>query len=425
MSGFSIDHGGAISVDPDALRTVARRTDAVATRFEVAATALSSAHRTIVDTPGFSAHVDTVALWAAADGASRLGTECQETATSTMLMADAYEYVELMTRAEALELTDAAAARELRHRMEAMAAADGRVRELAETLIHEWERSRFDGLEPPYPANLVIGPMIWSAAALGVSPLFGTVRPGATLSGRADAVAVAPVATSTPKTPPMSVAASLSRMPAASGAQVAVEKYSYADGRTRFVAYIVGTQTTAAGGTQPWDMKSNSELYQGQASASYQATLDALAAAGAGAGDEVDVVSHSQAGMIAAYLSAGSEFDVKVQITAGSPTQVMGGADQTIVGLAHTDDAVAALGGGGVPGGVGSPDSFTVTREADPEAGPGYSPLGAHGLDTYIETAEMVDASGDPRVEELSRFWDELAKAETIERTEYRAERVE
>lgn len=425
MSGFSIDHGGAISVDPDALRTIARRIDLAATRCEVAAESLASAHRIIVDTPGFTEYVDTVALWAAGHGASRLFEECLETAESTMLMADAYEYVELKAQADALALTDAAAAHDLRLRMAEMAAADGRVPELAEKLVHEWEQRRFGGLEPPYPANMIFGPLVWAAALLGASPRFGTVRPGSTLSGKADAVTIAPVATSSPKAPPTSLAGSLNRMPSASGAQVAVEKYSYADGRTKFVAYIVGTQTASMGGTQPWDMKSNRELYTGSASASYQATVDALTAAGAQPGDEVDVVSHSQAGMIAAYLSTASEFEVKVQIAAGSPTQVMGGEGQTVVGLTHTDDPVAALSGGGLPGGAGAPDSFTVTREADPDAGPDYTVLGAHGLDAYIETAEMADASDDPRVEELGEFWDELSKAETIERTEYRAERVE
>jgi len=37
----------------------------------------------------------------------------------------------------------------------------------------------------------------------------------------------------------------------------------------------------------------------------------------------------------------------------------------------------------------------------------------------------MADASGDPRVEALDGFWDELSDAEIIERTEYHAERVQ
>ena len=102
MSGPTIDHGGAISVDPDALRDVARRVDAVACRFDDAHSAIMRAHRIIVDTPGLSAHVDTVGLWASGQHVSRLHSECRETASSTLLMADAYEYVELRAEAEML-----------------------------------------------------------------------------------------------------------------------------------------------------------------------------------------------------------------------------------------------------------------------------------------------------------------------------------
>lgn len=425
MSGLSIDHGGAISVDPAALRAVGSRMDAATADYEVAVGALTRAHRIIVDTPGFSAQVDTVGLWAAGRGVARLLTECRESAAGTLLMADAYEYVELMVRAQWLAPTDAAAAQALWLRMERLAAADPRVPQTAAELIAHWQGRRFDGLEPPLIPGIVFGVPVWLAALLGIGAGRGTVRPGAALLGTSDPVTVTPVATTSPRTAPTSIAGSLSRMPTATGAQIAVEKYSYADGRTKFVAYIVGTRTGAAGGSEPWDMKSNTELYTGQASASYRATLDALAAAGAEPGDEVDIVAHSQAGMIAAYLSASSEFDVQVQISAGSPTQVIADEDQLVVGLVHTDDPVAALAGGGTPGGVGSPDSFTVTREGDPDAGLDYSPMDAHGLETYIQTAKMVDASGDPRVAALGDFWAELGEADTIERTEYRAERTE
>ncbi|OAN42727.1 hypothetical protein [Microbacterium sp. H83] len=424
MSGLSIDHGGAISVDPDALRVAARRMDAVASRLDEAAAAVREAHRVVVDTPGFSAYVDTVALWTAGDGVTRLLDECRETAESTMLMADAYEYVELATRAEALALTDEAAAQELRRRMESMVLADPRVAETAAELLRTWRAHRFDGLEPAYPADLVFGPLVWAAAGLGLTAL-GTVRPGAALSGASDPVRVAPVATSTPTAPPTSIATSLTRMPTAPGAQVAVEKYSFADGRTKFVAYLAGTRSIAVGGSEPWDMKSNVEMYSGSMSASYQATVDALTAAGAEPGDEVDVVAYSQAGMISSYLSTGSEFDVQMQITAGSPTQAMPDEDQTVIRLAHTDDPVAGLSGGGTAGGVGSSLSFSATREGDAGPGGGLWPLGAHSLESYIETAEMLEASGDPRVEAVGTFWDDLARAETIERTEYRAERIE
>ena len=72
MTGLTIDHGGAIAVDPDALRDVARRIEGVASRYDDARSALLRAHRVILDTPGFSAQVDTVELWSSGQRLARL-----------------------------------------------------------------------------------------------------------------------------------------------------------------------------------------------------------------------------------------------------------------------------------------------------------------------------------------------------------------
>ena len=172
-------------------------------------------------------------------------------------------------------------------------------------------------------------------------------------------------------------------------------------------------------------MKSNVELYTGTRSASYQATVDALTAAGAGAGDRVDVVAYSQGGMIAAHLAMESEFEVTTEITVGSPEEPTLHDDQTLVQLRNTDDAVSGLAAGGSAEGTGSADSFTATRVGDPDDGPQDLSLRPHSLESYLETARLVDASSDPRAEAFRGYWDELDTAVAIERTEYRAERAE
>ncbi|MDF2508575.1 MAG: hypothetical protein K0Q52_2434, partial [Microbacterium sp.] len=225
---------------------------------------------------------------------------------------------------------------------------------------------------------------------------------------------------------PKSVAGALQRLPSTS-AQVAVEKYTMADGATRYITYVKGTQNSSpweGGGTDPWDMKSNAQLYQGERSASYQATVDALAAAGAQPGDRVDVVGYSQGGMIAAHLAMESEYDVAMQLTAGSPQESSLGDDQTLIQLAHSDDVVAKLAAGGSAAGTGSPDSFTATREVDLPDGLYDLSLKPHALEAYVETAKMVDASDDPRAEALDAYWRELGEAVQVERTEFHAERV-
>ncbi|AXL13495.1 hypothetical protein DXT68_16195 [Microbacterium foliorum] len=425
MSGLTIDHGGVISVDPDELRDAARRLDRVASRIDAARVALDAAQRIIVDTPGFSAYVDIVLLWGAVQHASSLAEECREAVSSTLLMADVYEYVELRAEAEMLAHTDPAAADRLSLRAERLGASDDRIPTMAAQFEAAWRTRRFEGLvgNPVLPG--LYGDVFGLAALVGVFSGFGKILPGEMLSGRADRVTVAPVKTSSPSSGPAGLAAAFGRMPTAEGAQVAVEKYSYSDGRTRYVAYLKGTQSVGWGGREPWDLKSNAELYTNRRSASYQATLDALAAAGADAGDEVDVVAHSQSGMVTGHLSMESEFDVRVQITAGSPVEPTLDPDQTLVQLRHTDDPVSALAGGGSPEGTGSSDSVTLSREGDPLNTIEDIWVDTHLLHSYTETAEMADASGDPRVEALDEFWDDLSDAEIIERTEYHAERVQ
>lgn len=425
MTGLTIDHGGAISVDPDALRDAARRLDAVASRYDDAHSAIMRAHRIIVDTPGFSVHVDTVGLWSSAQHVGRLHADCQETASSTLLMADAYEYVELRAGAEMLAQTDPSMAQQLMRRADRLAAADERIAPLADDLIAQWRARRFDGLTGNVVTPGLYDQLFLTVATVGAVSGLGKVRPGETLTGKADAVSVTPVKTSSPAGAPSGLAGALGRMPRTTGAQIAVEKYSFADGSTKFVAYLEGTQSVGWGGKEPWDSKSNLQLYTGQRSASYQSTIEALQAAGAQPGDEVDVVAHSQSGMVAAHLSMESGFDVQMQITAGSPVEPTLDDDQTIIQFRHSDDPVSSLAGGGSPEGTGSDDSVTLLTEGTPLDTVGDLAVDAHHLDTYIDTAKTADGLSDPRMDAMDDFWRELDAAEVIERTEYQAERVE
>ena len=86
---------------------------------------------------------------------------------------------------------------------------------------------------------------------------------------------------------------------------------------------------------------------------------------------------------------------------------------------------MSALAAGGSAAGTGSADGFTASRIGDPHDGWQDLALQPHSLETYIETAEMVDASDDPRAEALDEYWEELGEAVEVQRTEYRAERKE
>ena len=422
--GLSIDHGGAIAVDTEQLRDLGARMRSVASQYDRARGAIDRAHALLSSSPDAGALVDVGALQRSGERIGDLRAQIENACAGVLVMADAFEVVELRARAEALALTDAAAASVVQARADRLVAADDRIGTMAEWLVAGWKERRFEGLGEQYDLAGALPPLFLAGAMVGVASGLGRVRPGMTLTGRADPVQVTPVTSTTPSAPQDSAAA-LRRMPGA-GAQVAVEKYTMAGGATRYVAYISGTHNPLpwqAGEAEPWDMKSNIELYQGRASASYQATVDALAATGAKPGDQVDVVAYSQGGMIAAHLAMESEFEVSMQLTAGSPAEPTLGEDQTLIQLRHTDDVVSALAAGGSAAGTGSPDSFTASREGDPHDGMQDLMLQAHSLETYIETAEMVDASNDPRAAALDEYWRELDQAVEVERTEYHAER--
>jgi hypothetical protein len=427
MSGVEIGHGGAIAVDTEQLRHVGSRMRTVAMQYEEACAAIARAGAVLASAPEVAPQVDIGALHRSGERIGALRAELEEAGAGTLLMADAFEVVELRAQAEALALADdAAAAKAIRARIARLIDGDARIGVMADRLVDDWARGRHAALPSPIGVFGLLPSLLLSGGLAGITSLLGKLPPGAVLKGAADPVRVTPTATSTPAGAPKGVAGALERMPSTT-AQVAVEKYTMADGATRYVTYVKGTQNSVpweAGEEDPWDMKSNLELYQGQRSASYQATVDALAAAGAEPGDRVDVVGYSQGGMIAAHLAMESDYDVAMQLTAGSPQESSLDDGQTLIQLSHSDDVVAGLAAGGSAEGTGSPDSFTATREVDPQDGLYDLSLRPHALDAYIETAQLGDASSDPRAEALDTYWRELGEAVEIERTEFHAERV-
>jgi hypothetical protein len=311
-------------------------------------------------------------------------------------------------------------------------ASDPRVVEMETWLIAEWEKGRYEGLHDQFGLGdsgavpgigSIGGTLLGTAAALGAAGLT-RLPPNATLRGTGGPVSVTPVRTSAPIAPPASITEALRRFPDAPGAQLKVEKYTMADGTRRFILYSKGTQPSSiVDSKEPFDMQSNLELYTGQESASYAATVEALKASGARPGDQVHAYAHSQAGMNSAYLSSSSEFDVTVEVTAGSPVHPTLDEDQLLIELRHSDDLVSTLAGGGAPAGTGSPDSIVATRVGDPEYHVHDVWLHPHMIESYIETAEMLDATDDIRLEAWRDEARELTDAVSIESTEYVAKR--
>ncbi|WP_404436563.1 hypothetical protein LG322_15085 [Microbacterium aerolatum] len=419
---LEIRHGGVVSVDPEALRVVADALVALAPRFADAAAAVRRAHGCLLALPPATLRVDMSALWGSAERAEALHAECREAGENTLLMADVFELVERRAELSALEIQGMTVPGALYARIDALVASDARVAEMEVWLLASWKKDRFDGLDEQFdPEGLgqgpIVGPLFAAAAAAGARG-FGRIPPGTTLAGSAGPVSVTPIRTGSPAAPPGSLAEGLGRIPEWSEAQLKVEKYTMPDGSKKFVLYSKGTQPSLDS-DEPFDMGSNIDLYFRQESASYAATAEALAAAGAEPGDEVHVYAHSQGAMNAAYLVSQSEYDVSVMVTAGSPVHVTAGEGHLLVELRHPDDIVNSLAGGGRPSGSGSSDSVVISRDGSPiDMG-----LPAHMLDNYIETAALADESGDVRLDAWREKANELTQAVSIESTEYVAKR--
>lgn len=222
--------------------------------------------------------------------------------------------------------------------------------------------------------------------------------------------------------PPVSLADVADRIPRGEQERVRVEVYEMPDGHREYAVYITGTREIVDA-DEPWDMTSNMQLYFGAESSSFDAVRRAVDAAGAVAGDRVHIAGHSQGGMLATHLAREGGFDVATLITFASPVQAELPGSVLTVALRHTDDPVAALAAGGLPGIAGSPDSLVVERAADPVARPSDITLAVHGMVSYRETAALVDASDDPRVGALRGQLAGLGAATAVTAVVYGARR--
>ncbi|WP_248146546.1 hypothetical protein [Microbacterium aoyamense] len=275
------------------------------------------------------------------------------------------------------------------------------------------------GFLPGVVGGVVLGGLtIGGVTAAGLGGQ-GRVARNSRLTGDAPAVAIVRVGSGT-TTAPSGLAAAAQRIPSGD-ARVRVEVYTMRDGSKQYATYIAGMKDAAVrGGRDPWDNESNVQLWAGEKSASYAATARALEAAGARPGDTVHIIGHSQGAMVGAHLALEGGYDTRTLVTFGSPVEADVGPGTVSVGIRHSDDAVAALAGGGHAAPVGAPGSFVVERVFDEDPG-----LTSHGISAYADTAAKVDASTDPRVDAVRETFAELGTAVEVDVVEYSAERLD
>lgn len=446
MSAEDLDirGGGAVAVDTATLHAVAARFLAVGAELDEVWRTVSTAQNALM--------FERAQAWSALSSAAVLGRDLRDVIDEASAIADA-----LRAAAAVYELVELRAERDAAFRagdLVALARIDARIDDLRGDHPGAFDAARMLEVERAvmWPSELVrqatetgllVGEEVGGVRGgviAGAASGFGTIALAAAagLSGqglvardaRLTGVGTAP-ATLVPVTPkpagsaPSTLAAVVDRMPGDTQSRVRVERYTMADGSRQFVLYVAGTKSVGAGGAEAWDAQSNVELYTGSSSASYEATLAALRAAGAEPGDAIHSFGHSQGAMIAAHVAVESEYDTRTLVTFGSPVEADVGSGTVSVGIRHTDDPVAALAGGGHMGSVGAPGSFVVERVSDPATGVHDVALGAHLLPAYGETAALIDASADPRVDAMREVFDDLAGAESIEVFEFGAVRGE
>lgn len=231
----------------------------------------------------------------------------------------------------------------------------------------------------------------------------GAVSPLGLLRERS--VAVARVGFAGDQLPPRTAIALATRLklaaenntPAAE-AEIRIERYG-----NHVVVYVPGTQDwSIRAGANPLDMTSNAHaMTDDQLAASQRAVQEALELAKVGAGDSVLLVGHSQGGIVAANIASSRHaYEVAGLVTFGSP--IAGKSilpSVQVLAFEHSNDPVPKL--DGQPNPI-TKNFLTVSSRFDE---PGLdTPIEAHGMSGYRQTAGDADRSDDLRLRAKLRW---------------------
>ena len=214
----------------------------------------------------------------------------------------------------------------------------------------------------------------------------------------------------------------ISRIPRADdgASQIRIEHYE-----SGYVVYLSGTIDAGVNPTnEPWDMTSNISAIAELDSGSYTAAVQAMREAGITAQDNVIIVGHSQGGLIAAQLAASGDYRVSDVVTVGAPLhQVDIPEEVNVIAVEHSEDVIPSLSGVAVPAATAA--HMTVTRSLYTTAQvPRGELLPAHNLSRYVETAAVMDRSGDSKLAaEKQRLAERTQGEATV--TTWRADRVQ
>lgn len=254
----------------------------------------------------------------------------------------------------------------------------------------------------PLPVSALLGD-----DGLGVFGVAGSAAALATGARAVGGLAETPVTVrrigSVPRSPPPTGMAELARripVASATGPQVRIERYGSAL-EPAWVVYVGGTADwNPVAGTDPWDATSNIAAMARESSGSRRAVVAAMRRAGVRPGDPVIGVGHSQGGLVLAQVAASERFHTVALATFGSPSAHVPVPESIpVLAAEHSDDLVPALGGAARDATGDGNRHLIARREAFPNTDPPAGvALPAHSMAAYVETAELIDASPEPRL---------------------------
>lgn len=201
----------------------------------------------------------------------------------------------------------------------------------------------------------------------------------------------------TPTETPLSIADALGRInnlrsSAESGQLEILHHQTEVDGQIvdSWSVIIRGTVLWGPGTSHPQDLESNLQEVAGEVSAQRTAIVAAMEQAGIQPGDPVELIGHSQGGIMAVALAADTSitgrYNIKNVVTAGSPVATISNDSEIpMVHIQNLADVVPAL-----DGGVAASDSQVTVYFDGSQINVGKT-AGAHSLDLYVEAARQLE----------------------------------
>ncbi len=240
-------------------------------------------------------------------------------------------------------------------------------------------------------------------ATIGQDELFAALAAGAGLGVRAGAglrpVRAAAVRPAQPRPRPVTAPGEAMRVILAQDEQVTIHQHRMPDGSRRFQVFVRGTQSWLPDASTGLDGLANLENAGSTPDAllgSDAALAEAMAAAGIGDDDPVDLFAYSQGAAAAANVAASERFRVETALLVGGPvagTPIPPGV--AVLSVAHAGDPTAAL--DGIGDGAG-PTTVTLTSAGGHGSGFAARHSGQEYAESLSSTPDFTVASWADRL---------------------------